>query len=394
VAERLASFFIDTNARERGSQADQTSAFLEAQMSDARSRLEAQEKKLKAFRERNSGRLPTQMQTNMQAIQNTQMSLQALVESLARDRDRKLVLERLYSDAAADSTVGAPAAAPSSPGVARAGDPASMLPSGGPPQQRLEAARSLLAQMELRLSPKHPDVVRVKHLIQDLEKQVAAQDVQRPLSPEAGAEAAVSPEDVRRRDKLREMRAEIESLDRQIAFKESEERRLRGEIGAYQARLEAVPGIESEWVALTRDYDTLQATYRELLSKSENSKMAASLEQRQIGEQFRVLDPPRVPLKPHSPNRVRINLAGTLAGLGLGLLLMGLAHYRDATMRTEADVLGAIELPVLVLLPFVATEADLRRQSRRRGLVWAGVATVCMATGALFWFLQLWKFVI
>ena len=121
------------------------------------------------------------------------------------------------------------------------------------------------------------------------------------------------------------MRAEIESLDRQIAFKEGEEQRLRAEIGDYQARLEAVPGIESEWVALTRDYDTLQATYRELLSKSENSKMAASLEQRQIGEQFRILDPPRVPLKPHSPNRIRINLMGTLAGLGLGLLLVGLA---------------------------------------------------------------------
>ena len=99
VAEKLASFFIDTNARERGSQADQTSAFLEAQMADARTRLEAQEKKLKDFRERNSGRLPTQMQTNMQAIQNAQLALQAMVQSLARDRDRKLVLERLYTDA-------------------------------------------------------------------------------------------------------------------------------------------------------------------------------------------------------------------------------------------------------------------------------------------------------
>ena len=88
VVERLAAFFIDTNARERGSQADQTSAFLEAQMADARSRLEAQEKKLQAFRQRNSGRLPTQTQTNMQAIQNIQLALQARVESLARDRDR------------------------------------------------------------------------------------------------------------------------------------------------------------------------------------------------------------------------------------------------------------------------------------------------------------------
>ena len=131
------------------------------------------------------------------------------------------------------------------------------------------------------------------------------------------------------------MRTEIESLERQIAFNEGEERRLRAQIDAYQARLEAVPGVESEWIALTRDYDTLQESYRQLLAKSENSKMAASLEQRAIGEQFRILDPARVPLKPHSPDRLRINLVGTLAGLGLGVLLLGFSHYRDSTMRSE-----------------------------------------------------------
>jgi hypothetical protein len=147
-------------------------------------------------------------------------------------------------------------------------------------------------------------------------------------------------------------------------------------------------------VALTRDYDTLQATYRELLSKSENSKMAASLEQRQIGEQFRILDPPRVPLKPNSPNRLKINMMGTLAGLGLGLLLAGFTEYRDSTIRSEAELLGAIDLPVLALTPFVTTEADLLQQQRWRRIVSVGVVGVLAGTGVLFWVLQLWKFVV
>ena len=393
VAERLASFFIDTNASERGLQADQTSLFLESQMADARTRLEAQERKLKDFRERNAGRLPTQMQTNMQAIQNLQLALQAMVESLARDRDRKLVLDRLYTDADADAQAGVPAPAAAG-GASRAGDASAMLPGGGTPRQRLEAARAVLAQMETRLSPKHPDIVRLKRLIEDLEKQVAAEQLQQPLSPEAASDRPASPEEARRRDRLREMRTEIESLDRQIAFNEGEEKRLRGEIGGYQARLEAVPGVESEWIALTRDYDTLQESYRQLLAKSENSKMAASLEQRAIGEQFRILDPARVPLKPHSPDRLRINLVGTVAGLGLGVLLLGFSHYRDSTLRSETDVLGAIELPVLALVPLVNTEADLRRQRRWRRLKALAVVAACAATGALVWFLQLWKFVV
>jgi len=375
VVERLASFFVDTNARERGSQADQTSDFLEAQLTDARARLEAQEQKLKLFRERNAGRLPTQAQTNMQAIQNTQLALQAQLESLARDRDRKLVLERLYSDATADV-----------PAEPAGGDAAPAAAANATPQQRLDIARRALSQMETRLTPKHPDIARTRRIIEDLERQVSAQG--------APGERPASPDEIRRRDRLRQMQAEIESLDRQIAFKEGEERRLRGAIGVYQARLEAVPGIESEWVALTRDYDTLQATYRGLLSKSENSKMAASLEQRQIGEQFRILDPPRVPLNPHSPDRKRINLLGTLAGLGLGVLLMVLVEYRDSTMRSEADVLGAIELPLLALLPFVATETDLRRERRRRWLVAAAVVVLGTVTGALFWYLRLWRYIV
>ena len=62
-----------------------------------------------------------------------------------------------------------------------------------------------------------------------------------------------------------------------------------------------MPGLESEWISLSRDYDTLQESYRGLLQKSEESKVAANLERQQIGEQFRVLDPPRVPLAAAEP---------------------------------------------------------------------------------------------
>lgn len=388
VVEQLARYFVDTNIRERGSQAEQTTVFLQSQLEDARKRLEDQEKKLKVFRERNSGRLPTQMQTNMQAIQNTQMALQAMVESLARDRDRKLMLERLYSDAVADLEAGSASTPPP------AGSAPGTLPPNATPQQRLEVARTQLAAMETRLSPKHPDIVRAKRIIEDLEKQVAASEAQRPMSPDSGqAGPPATTEEARKRENLREMRAQIESLDRQITFKEGEEKRLRAQVGEYQARLEAVPGIESEWISLSRDYDTLQATYRELLAKSENSKMAQTLENQAIGEQFRILDPARVPLKPNSPNRIRINAIGTLAGIGLGIALLGLSWVRDTTMRSQAEVAAAIDLPVLVALPYVTTAQDLRRQKRRQRLAAAAVVTVAALTAVLVWVLRLWKYV-
>jgi len=75
-------------------------------------------------------------------------------------------------------------------------------------------------------------------------------------------------------------------------------------------------------------------------------------------------------------------------------VLLGLTHYRDSTMRSEADVLGAFKLPVLVLVPLVKTQADLVRGRRRRLLTATAVGAVCVGTGALVWYLQLWKFIL
>ena len=394
VTERLASLFVDENLRDRGSLAEATSDFLTTQLNDARAQLEAQDQKLKAFRERYSDRLPTQAQSNMQAIQSIQMQLQALSESLARDRDRKLMLERLYNDANADMQNAARYAQPSPvPGTTASGDVATQ---NEPAERQLARARATLAQLQLRLKPEHPDIVRMKRVIADLEKKAEQEALQRPVSngQEAAQAPAATPEEAQRRAKVREMKAEIESLDRQVAFKEAEERRLRGQIGQYQARLEAVPGLESDWVSLTRDYDTQKRNYEDLLSKSESSKVAANLERRQIGEQFRVLDPARMPERPVSPNRLQINGVGAALGLALGLALIGLLEYKDSSLRTEDDVRGALALPVIALVPYTASRGEIRRQKRRRLLtVAASVLVFVVIGGGLTWYLKLWNYV-
>ncbi len=122
VTERLGGLFIDLNAKDRGQLAQATNDFLESQLAETRRQLEAQEQKLEEFRQRNAGRLPTQLESNMQAIQNTQLSIQALVESLARDRDRKLMLERLYNDAELELTAPPPPPPPVPNAAEKPGD--------------------------------------------------------------------------------------------------------------------------------------------------------------------------------------------------------------------------------------------------------------------------------
>ena len=189
------------------------------------------------------------------------------------------------------------------------------------------------------------------------------------------------------------MRAEIESLDRQVVFKESEERRLGKVIGDYQSRIEAVPGVESEYLALTRDYDTIQTSFRDLLTKSEAARMAENLETRQIGEQFRVLDAPRVPVPADQP-AARVDFRrGLAAGLVLGLLIVGLLEVKDGSLRNGVDVAQVLNLPVIAVVPAVLTAQDRQRIHRRRWMVSGIAAALTVAAGYTFWTLRLWQFV-
>jgi polysaccharide chain length determinant protein (PEP-CTERM system associated) len=386
VTERLGSIFVDQNARERGALAEATDQFLESQLIEARQKLEEQEKRVEAYRKVHGSELPSQLQSNLQAIQSMQLQIQALVEGQARDRDRKLMLERLYQEAAKE-----PAAATAARNVPPQA-PAGTVPTGATAAQQLATAKSALAGLEMRLTPQHPDIVRLKRVIAELEPKAAAEAAQSGEATEAVP--ATSVEEQQRRDRLRQMKAEIESIDRQSAFKESEERRMRAQVAEYQRRIEAVPGVESEWTALTRDYETQQNAYKDLLSKSEAAKVAVDLENRRIGENFRVLDPPRVPAKPISPKRIQITGAGFGAGLVLGLMMVALLEFMDASFRTESDVQSLLGLPVLATVPFVET-VDERRARVRRRILASGFAVMAVAAGAyVFWAMRLWTVVV
>jgi uncharacterized protein involved in exopolysaccharide biosynthesis len=245
--------------------------------------------------------------------------------------------------------------------------------------------------MELRLKPEHPDILRMKRLIRDLQKKAETEAMEAPLSPGAPGVRPASPAEAVRQNKLRDLRAELEALNKQVLAKETEEQRLRDQMRMYQARADAAPTRESELTELSRDYDTLQKLYASLLAKSEESRMSSSLESRQIGEQFRVIDPARVPQRPFSPNRPRLFGLGALMGFAIGLGLAVLLEYRDTSLKTDDDVLTALTIPVLAMVPIMMTKSDVRRRHRMR--LAGGIAAtllVVAAVAAATWFL-VWK---
>lgn len=350
VTERLASLFIEENIRDRQIQAEGTNQFLESQLETARQRLVEHEKKLEDFRKMYGGQLPSQFESNLQVIQTTQLQVQSIVESLNRDRDKKIILERLLADAQAEA-----------PPPVVATTPEAM--AGATAAQQLEAARQAFAQLSTRLKPEHPDIKRARKLVADLERKAEAEALSQPMTGGARPRTAA---EAQRETRIRDLRLEIETLDRQMSQKVNEERRLREMMGSYQSRIEATPARESELTALMRDYDTLRTMYTSLLNKKENANISANLEERQIGEQFKVLDPANLPVRPFSPNRLMLNAGGAVGSLAIGLAFVALLVFRDQSLRNEDDVLLTTSLPVIAMIPKMSTATERRTQRKRR----------------------------
>jgi polysaccharide chain length determinant protein (PEP-CTERM system associated) len=378
VTERLASMYMDENMRDREVVADGTNSFLESQLSAAKEKLLETEKRLEDYNRRYSGQLPSQVQSNLQVLQNAQLQVQQLSDSLLRDKDRRRDLELQLKD----PLLGASSllASTDASGVTTIAPPPI-----GPINAELEKERKTLVEMQRRLKPEHPDIRMQQAKIRDLEPRAREEQAMIANLP-PDAVRTVDRTELARQARAAQIRGELDNIAKQIAEKERDELRLRATIAEYQARVEASPTRASELVELTRDYQTQQDTYTVLLRKKEDAQIAANLERYQIGEQFKSLDPARLPEKPFSPDRPRLYTLGAIIGLGLGLGLAIFLEFRDTTLKTDEDVVMALGLPVLALIPELITDAEKAAKRRRRtfaSLATAGAAMVL--AGILFW---------
>jgi hypothetical protein len=133
----------------------------------------------------------------------------------------------------------------------------------------------------------------------------------------------------------------------------------------------------------------MQAAYTNLLVKREEAMLAANLERRQIGEQFKLLDTASMPEKPYNQlQRLGIISSGAAAGVVIGLLIIGLLEYRDSSFKTETEAVKALSIPVFAQIPVMSSDRDRRAATKRRRLIDAGGTAVLVAVAFI---LVIWR---
>lgn len=346
VCGEIASLFVTANLNARAQTVEGTTEFLKSQLADAKRALDEQDAKLAAFQSKYMGRLPGEEMPNMNMLTSLNTQLDATTQALNRMEQDKSYTESMIAQ---------------QQGLSSSGEHASAGP--GALEAQLQALENEEADLTRRYTDSYPDVVSVRRRIKELQAKIAAQ----PEAPATPTRASATPS---RGDSpaVQQLRAQLRSLEQGIQAKRHDQGLLSTQIRSYQDKISSSPMILEEYKNITRDYQTAQAFYDDLLKKMNESKMATDLERRQQGEQFSVMDQPNLPDSPMFPKRGVFIGAGFMAGFIFGTMLVAWREYRDTVMRSERDVWAFTKLPTLGVIAFSANDPDQPPSGRRWGL--------------------------
>ena len=150
---------------------------------------------------------------------------------------------------------------------------------------------------------------------------------------------------------MQQLRAKLRQDEINIADLTKRQAQIQDQTRILEGRIQAIPGVEQQLKELTRSYQSALDFYNELSKKRENSAMATDLAHQQEGEQFRVLDPPSLPMKPSFPKNLYFAGGGLSAGFALGLAILYVLMAMDQTLHTEREIELHLKLPVLASVP-------------------------------------------
>lgn len=377
VANRLASQFIEENLKLREQQAVGTTEFLATELASTKEKLDKFETAVAQYKRQHMGELPEQRDSNLKILEQLQNQYQRVGESLRAAQDRKLFLQKQLTDMELSAGLSASAGGEKEemPPLGKTSLLQRQTASPSPAARErayYETQRETLArtlkELRAKYTESHPDVIIAKKKLADLETQQAT------LEPETadaapdpvgatgaagakGAKTAKEVYDVKMDPRYQELSNQLAMTDIEINRLAAGERNILGQIDRYRSRIEQTPAREQDMAALMREHQSAKETYELLQKKSQDAQQAENLEKRQKGEQFRIIDPARVPEKPFSPDIPKILLIGLLAGLGGGF---GLAFFReqmDRSFHDAGDVEAALGLRVLATIPRIEEKA-------------------------------------
>jgi polysaccharide chain length determinant protein (PEP-CTERM system associated) len=320
IADRLATVFVDENSRTRTEHAESTSMFIAEQLRASHGRLAMLEERLRDAKEAYMGRLPEQMQANLQTVSGLRQQVEATATELQSEQDRLSMIDRQLEEI-------------------KGGSPGALAIAGeGAPESRVLVLQRELAAARTTYTERHPEVQRIQGEL------TAARIAAEAKNGESGAERLAQ---LQLDPAYRRLMAERETTLLRVREAQRAATEGRRQIASYQARVDATPRVEQQLSSLQRDYDLEKEQYAALSSKLHASTISENVERNRSGAQFSVLYAANLPDTPVKPVPWRVMVMSILAGICLGGALSLGREYLDRSVHDTRQLKDEFDVPVL-----------------------------------------------
>jgi len=358
VVQSLLTIFVEGTLGESREDTDSAQEFVEGQIKAYEAKLQAAELRLAEFKQTYIGMMPgseagfyNQLQVAKSNLQQAKLSLQEAENQVEQfevqledDEDSYLLYSELQPE------------------------------MGSALDMRIQNLRERTEELLLKYTEKHPDVLEITRLIAELEQKREEDHV---LMDEMDIGPTDNPVYQQLKMQLAQAEATVASLNTRV--KAFEQR-----IVALQEKVDTVPLIEAEFKQLDRDYGIHKQNYQTLLSRRESASIAEQAEMSGDQLKFRVVDPPRVPIHPSSPNRPLLMTAVLIGSIAAGVVFAFFLYLLRPTFDSARAVMEVLGRPVLGGVSMIHNqEWSTRHRNALIAYSIAGVGLLLLYGGAL-----------
>ena len=396
VADELANLFVSYNAEMRAETASRTTAFLEREAALLERKIADVSRRVADFKERHANNLPEDQMVNLGTWERLRDELTEIDNRRRDAQERKAILRtdlaqtpkfRPVLDATGEPVLGgADRLAEAQQELVRlrgrysddhpeiialkqeisafTSSPANLASMTEQVRTSLETRRKQLDTALDSYSEDHPDVVSLRDTVKALEDELNNLQAQ-----VQSANSNAQPNN----PLYLQLQARIETADAEISDLNRRRLEIRSRVVDLEARRLASPQVEREYSELIQERDVLQAQYRDIRGLGGEAALGEALETGDSGERLTIIEPPRVPSDPVSPNRVSLSFLGFVLAIAISLGLTSLLEAADTKVRGQRDIHQILEAPPIAIIPYVENSSEKTKRLALNALIAAGL---------------------
>jgi polysaccharide chain length determinant protein (PEP-CTERM system associated) len=348
VAKRLVqetlNIFVESRVGNAAADSRKATDFLDEQIKDYESRLAEAELRLSEFKKTQMAEGPSseqgfyaRIESEKQRLEESQLQQRELEGQLASAKRQLQGEDPLMSD----------------PKTGKAGFTTQF-------DERITSLQSQLDSLLIRFTDNHPDVIETRRLIDSLKQQRDDEMAALQQNAKNGAGAT----SLNQSQVYQELKLNAARLENELASVSVRVKNYADKLATLERQRNIIPDIEARFAGLNRDYDITKMKYEELLSRREANELSQKAEASQQDMQFKIIEPPFVPLKPSGPPRVILYTVVLVAGAAFGIF-MAFARSQISPVVTSALQLKTIsDFPVFGLVSHT-NKVQLQRQNKK-----------------------------